>query len=331
MHQLQQIAPAAYVRHPIHANDRVWAESNCYVDLWIELLHARGFDPYAALPFTVSVDFEGDQWTFFKFPLADLYSLYGIEVIELNIWRRLIRHIDEQLAMGRPSIVEVDAFHLPDTIGTSYHTEHVKTSIAVQALDLASRRLGYFHNAGYYELEGGDFAGLFRLEGDPLGGEPLPPYVEVAKFDRRPPLPGRVLVAASLDRLADHLARRPAGNPFHRYAAQFPADLESLTGASLATFHQYAFATFRQCGAAFELTATYLRWLLENGEHGLEPMAAACDVIATTTRALQLKTARFCNTNRSFDPAPMLDTIAAAWDQTMIGLTERYGAVAHRC
>ena len=26
----------------------------------------------AALPFTLTVDLEGDQWTFFKFPLADL-------------------------------------------------------------------------------------------------------------------------------------------------------------------------------------------------------------------------------------------------------------------
>ena len=43
-----------------------WVEKNCYVDVWIELLHALGLEPLAMLAFTVAVDFEGDQWTFFK-------------------------------------------------------------------------------------------------------------------------------------------------------------------------------------------------------------------------------------------------------------------------
>jgi hypothetical protein len=37
----------------------------------------------------------------------------------------------------------------------SYQREHVKTSIAVQAIDLASNRLGYFHNTGYHQLTAG--------------------------------------------------------------------------------------------------------------------------------------------------------------------------------
>ena len=73
------------------AADRAWPESNCYVDLWIELLHAAGAEPLAALRFTLAVDVEGDQWTFFKFPLADLEALYGVSVFELNVWRPLVR------------------------------------------------------------------------------------------------------------------------------------------------------------------------------------------------------------------------------------------------
>ena len=42
----------------------------------------------------------------------------------------------EQLALGRPAIVEVDAFYLPDTAGTSYRAAHVKTSIGIQAIDV---------------------------------------------------------------------------------------------------------------------------------------------------------------------------------------------------
>ena len=52
---------------------------------------------------------------------------------------------------------------------------------------------------------------------------------------------------------------------------------------------------------------------------GLEPIAAACDVIATTTKALQFKTARFVSTGRSFDASMLLDTMAAAWDHATVG------------
>jgi hypothetical protein len=328
--QLWPLDPATYARHPLHQGGRAWPESNCYVDLWVELLHTSGAEPLAALPFTFVVDTEGDQWTFFKFSLADLYALYGVEVFELNVWRSLIAHIEEQLALGRPTIVEVDAFYLPDTAGTSYRAEHVKTSIGVQALDAGARRLGYFHNAGYYTLEGTDFAGVFRLEGHLTDPEYLPPYVEVAKLAPRPRHAGRALVAGSLELLGGYVARRPHDNPFRRYATRFPADVEWLAGQPLAQFHRYAFGTFRQCGAAFELGGAYLRWLQASGERGLEQVTAACDLIATTAMTLQFKTARRVNANRPFDPAPMLETMAGAWDETMMRLTERYGALAHQ-
>ncbi len=157
-------AQAAQSRHAIHVGDRVWPESNCYIDLWIELLHARGLDPVAALAFTITADVEGDQWTFGKFPHADLRALYGIDIIELNVWRPIVGHLEEQLAMARTPIVEVDAFYLADTAGTSYRAEHVKTTIAIRALDSDARRLGYWHNSGAYELSGEDFNGIFNLE-----------------------------------------------------------------------------------------------------------------------------------------------------------------------
>jgi hypothetical protein len=326
--QLWSLDPATYARHPLHRSDCAWPESNCYVDLWVELLHTMGVEPLAALPFTLAVDVEGNQWTFLKFPLADLYALYGVDVFELNVWRPLIGDVEEQLALGRPTVAEVDAFHLPDTAGTCYHTAHVKTSIAIQALDAGARRLGYFHNAGYYELDGADFTGVFHLQERSTDAERLAPYVEVAKLRARPPLAGHALVAASLALLSLHLERRPHDNPFRRYGDRFSADLEGLAGGPLVQFHGYAFATFRQCGPAFEFAAAYLRWLEAHGECGLEPMAAACQLIATSAKALQLKTARFVNAGRTFDPAPIIETMAAAWDKTMTDLTARYGAPA---
>ena len=83
---------ASYQPHPLHATERTWTETNCYVDLWIELLHALGLDPLAAAAFTISTDFEGDQWTFFKFPPEDLRALYGLEVAEMNVWRPMLEH-----------------------------------------------------------------------------------------------------------------------------------------------------------------------------------------------------------------------------------------------
>ena len=84
------LTAATFVPHPLHATERSWTETNCYVDVWIEVLHALGLDPVAASAFTLSCDFEGDQWTFFKYPPEDL--------------RAPVRHRgggDEHLATGR--------------------------------------------------------------------------------------------------------------------------------------------------------------------------------------------------------------------------------------
>ena len=41
--------PATWTRPMLHAGDRVWTETNCYVDLWAELLPALGHPAEAAL------------------------------------------------------------------------------------------------------------------------------------------------------------------------------------------------------------------------------------------------------------------------------------------
>jgi hypothetical protein len=143
--------------HSLHQGERVWAETNCYVDLWIELLHGYGLDPRAALAFTVTQDFEGDQFTFFKFPLEDLEKLYGLQVQELAIYDSLEDRVRTQTQRGHTVLEEVDAFYLPDTRATSYRHDHTKTTIGVDYIDPRSRRLGYFHNTGYFVLDGEDY------------------------------------------------------------------------------------------------------------------------------------------------------------------------------
>jgi len=60
------IDPETYRAHALHSSERAWPETNCYVDLWIEVLASSGVAPEAMLGFTLTQDFEGDQFTFFK-------------------------------------------------------------------------------------------------------------------------------------------------------------------------------------------------------------------------------------------------------------------------
>ena len=65
--------------------------------------------------------------------------------------------------LADPIIVELDAWHLPDTAATSYHAEHVKTSVAAEGIDRQGERLRYFHNRSLHELAGDDYRGVFGL------------------------------------------------------------------------------------------------------------------------------------------------------------------------
>ncbi len=58
--------PATYEPHALHGSDRTYTETNCYTDILIEFVHARGDEPLAMMGCVLPVDFEGDQWTFFK-------------------------------------------------------------------------------------------------------------------------------------------------------------------------------------------------------------------------------------------------------------------------
>jgi hypothetical protein len=310
--------------HALHHGTRAWVETNCYADLWIALLHALELEPLACLGCTVAVDFEGDQWTFFKPSHADLYRLYGVDVQELTLWRSLEAHTVEQVQRGRVVLIEVDSFHLPDTAATDYRTRHTKTTIGIAAIDPDRGRLGYFHNAGYFELGPDDYAGVLPGRDGVVGA--LPPYVEFVKLDGRRRLPEAALVETSLALLAGHLARAPRVNPVATFAARFRDDLAQLRGRAPDAYHGYAFATLRQLGGALELAAHHLRWLECHGEHGLGAVAANLETVSTTAKAMLLKTARAVATDRPVDFGPMLATMQASWERGLAQLHARYGA-----
>lgn len=305
-----------YRRHPLHGDNAAWPEKNCYADLWIGFLHTLGLEPLAMLPFTVAVDFEGDQWTFFKPPLEDLRSLYGVDVQELTVWRPLIEHAQEHLQAGKLISTETDAYWLPDTAGTDYRRSHTKTTILMAELDLAGERLGYFHNAGYYELSGEDFRQLFRLDAAPDPAH-MPFFAEVVRIDRLVRHPASELSDLSFGLLRRHFAWRPRSNPFSRFAARIEKDLPGMREKGLAHYHQWAFASVRQAGAAYELLAANLRWLASQGYPELMGAAERFDAIGQANKGLILKGARAVGAGRPLNADEMLQGMAADWERGM--------------
>jgi hypothetical protein len=306
--------PDTYRSHTLHAHERTYVETNCYTDILIEMLHARGDEPLAAMGCAMRMDFEGDQWTFLKPAPEDLETLYGIDIHEMQPYRPLPEQIAEQLEQGRTLIVELDSWYLPDTAATSYRSAHVKSSVVAEAIDRGGERLRYFHATGLHELQGEDYRGVFRL-GRPFSADVLPPYTELVRFDVGPRLERDALLSASRELLVRHLARRPVSNPFARFAARLERDLPELLSGDAERYHDYAFATVRMAGSAFEVASSHVDWLLG------EPAAATSEAfgrIVSGCKALSLRLAR----RRDFDPAPTLATLASAWDEAMARLDE---------
>jgi hypothetical protein len=318
---LPQLNANQYSRSVLHSEGCVWVEKNCYVDIWIEVLHALRLEPRAVLPFTVAIDFEGDQWTFFKPPHDELRELFGLDVQELNVWRPLIDHAVEHLAAGRLISTEADAFWLPDTSGTDYRRQHTKSTIVLADIDVEQQRLGYFHNAGYFELSGEDFVQTFRV-GFPHDPTFMPLFAETVRLERAVHRPDAELLGMSRKLWLKHLPRVPRTNPIQRFQQRFDAELTFMHERGLPYYHAWAFATTRQLGASFELAACNLRWMQQLGQPGLDDAIAAFDVIAGNCKSFILKGARAVNSKRAFDGAAMFGEMSGAWERGLASLAQ---------
>jgi len=319
---LPNLDPAQYVRHALHGEHNVWVEKNCYIDLWIELIHALKLEPLAMLPVTLAIDFEGDQWTFFKPSHDELRELYGLDVQELTVWKPLIEHAMEHLAAGKLISTEADAFWLPDTAGTDYRTQHTKTTIVLNDLDIQNQRLGYFHNAGYYSLQGDDFENTFRLLA-PRDPQFMPLFAELVRTDRIVTRTANDLAQRSWQLLQKHFARIPHSNPVVKFRDRFATDLEVMQEKGLHYYHAWAFAATRQLGAAFELAAANLRWLEKHDHSGLEATALCFDDISNANKTFILKGARAVNSKKAIDMAATFDGMTLAWARGMENLALR--------
>jgi hypothetical protein len=312
---------AAYARHALHSEQRVWLEKNCYIDIWIELLHALRLEPQAMLGSAVALDFIDDQWTFLKPSHAALWTLYGIDAQELTCWRPLLDHAREHLAAGRLISTEADAWWLPDTVGTDYRRQHTKSTIVIDAIDFAAGRLSYFHNAGYYTLDGEDFRQLFRTAAEP---DPafMPLFAEWISIDRRVARPASELAALAQSELRTQVARMPRDNPITRYAARWLAEAPQIHQLGVAHYHAWAFANTRQLGASMELAQLHLDWLQAAGVAQHAAASQAAGRIAAACKTLILKGARSAATGKTQGLPEILGQMALDWQQFRSGLQQ---------
>jgi Domain of unknown function (DUF1839) len=303
---------ATYQRHPLHAEPMVWVEKNCYIDVWIELLHALGLDPLPALAFTLAIDFEGDQWTFFKPSHQELWQLYGIDVQEMNVWRPLIDHAVEHLTAGKLISTEADAYWLPDTAGTDYRAAHTKSTIILNDIDVEARRLGYFHNASYYALNGEDFNKLFRLDAPP---DPafMPLFAEQVRIDRMVHRSEPDLAQLSIRMLESTVQRLPRANPVTAFSERLMSEFQVMPGKGLNYYHAWAFANTRQLGAAFEVGGLFLAWIQHHGMPNVEAAVAAATRLSAACKTLILRGARSATTGKTQGIEDLLRSMAADW------------------
>ncbi|NPD65153.1 DUF1839 family protein [Lichenicola cladoniae] len=312
----------SFVGHPLHDSARSWPETNCYIDLWIEVLASLGEMPEAAFGFTVLQNFEGDQFTFSKLIPEDLRRLYGLTVQELSVYRTLEDHTALHVGRGEIVLLEVDAFWLPDTAATTYRQVHTKTTIAIDVCDLAAQECGYFHNAARAVLGGDDYLGAFRLRPE-FRSEPdlLPPYLEtVTQCVRHRDIGSKQEVA--LDILRGHLPRRPEQNPFSAWRAVFSDHVEDLL-QSPERFHDYAFHFPRLAGSNFELLGSHVAWL---GGNALQPVVEACERLAQTTKILQFRLARSVARRRPDPCTECFDKLEADYETALSKLAQWAGA-----
>lgn len=308
------LLPTTYRPHPLHDPQRTWQATNCYVDIWIEILSHVGWPPEPAGLCALSADCLPREWAFLKYQTDDLRLLYGIHVAEIDVWRPVQDHVEEHLSAGNLVTVETDSWFLPDTDGISYRTEHTKTTIVPVEMDPAGRTLTYFHNEGLYELGSDDFDGALARAGS---GTQVPmPYMELIRFDRadrdEAALAGRALLLAR-----DHLARRPDDNPAIRLAAVVTRGLPILAERGMPYFYAFSFATTRQLGLTAQNAADGLAWLADAQPAGVDAALARESAgryreVSEQAKKLQFSLARAAS-GRVRDVSGALGALAKNW------------------
>jgi hypothetical protein len=298
--------------------DRIWPETNRYTDLWIGVLAALRLNPSACLPYTLAVDFLDDQWTQFRPSHDDLYTLYGIEVQTLHLWRPLIDHLHEQLSAGRLVILDVPARGLPDGAGGLLHPRRATETIVINEIDTQREHLGFFHRTDYRVLQGTEYRRLLHPDSAPEAEALLgrAEVIDLHNLVRRPP---ETLRHLSHQLLEKYLQRVPTRHPLRRWKRRFAGEVTPLLASGPTHYQYWADAGPHQLGAAFELAAFYLVWIA-GGTAGTAHLVQAADAfrqLSVLARSLLLKGARSVVNGQPFSEHDLIERMTRHWSRGM--------------
>ena len=322
--QLFALDATKYVPHSLHGGDRTWTETNCWLDMMIEVLHiveagpggSGGLHAQHRLrrrtvdPVQVSRPRTFAPSTGWRWPRCTCGA--PPSTTSKSNWPWAASAVWRSTPGSCPT---------PQASPTKRRTP--RPAIVPQMLDRTGRKMGYFHNAGYFEVSGDDFDGLFYLAGL-TDAYVLPPYMETIRLDRIRHISDDDLTAAALALTREHLARRAVTNPLIGFRERLMADLPWLVAGGDEAFHPYAFATCRQCGATAELAASFVDWLGTHASVDLGDAAANLRVVAECAKSLQFILARLAH-GRSVDPTGPLEEMERAWGAAIDALVAHYG------
>lgn len=332
----------AHQQHRLHQDDSAWSNSNCYVDVWLELLPLYGLNPAPALACAFGAEFIGDQWEFLKISATDLRELYGLKVGEYDTWRPLLDHVQLQLDLRNVCLIEVDAYFLPDTAGVSYRSGHTKTTIAPLALNREEKTVRYLHNDSLFTLNGADFDGIFGPEAE--HGLVPRPYVELVRTQQLKHDDEATLRQTAAKLLRGYLDAAPAQNQVAALNRHITASLPELASGGMELFHGFTFATTRQLGITAMFAAEFCRWFDGASE---EPAAVASesfavaevspqsplsraeqafDAVSLGAKSLQFKLARAA-AGRTINVAELMTSLEEQWALGLDAVREHLGSL----
>jgi hypothetical protein len=310
------VSPDGWRQSRLHALDRDWPETNCDLDLWIELAASRDLQPEALLGFAVAQDFTVDQFAMLVPPKEELERFYGASIRPLALYGRFEDHFVAQVADGACVMLETDSYYLPDARGVAYRRRHIQSTIAIAAIDPARRTLDYFHNQGFWRLEGEDYDMIVHRPPHLQLDEIVPPHAETIRFEFEP-LRGAALRSAAAERLRFRLSRAPRRDPVALFGTTLAAKAEALAGAGENAFHDWAFHTVRQLGAAFELLGDHVAWL---DDRAFAAARENCKRVSSGAKALQFQLARAIMRGRTPDIGALVAEISAARGAALAGV-----------
>ena len=283
----RDLDPATYRRHAVHGDGRIWAETNCYVDIWIELLHALGPRAGGRAAVHARDRLRGRSVDVLQVSAAAICSSCTASTCRNSPSGGPLVGAHRGAGRAGPAGARRARLVLPARHGGHRRTARPREVDRRRDGD-RSRACGSSATFTARAITSSRATtSPPRSACDDADPARLPPYVEFVKTHDAP----------SPDAARRDLGRSAAAPPARGAARQPVRSLRAAVRArprrrssprTSSSSISTSFATLRQFGACFELSATYLRWLAAQGETGLEDAAAAFRTISESREAISI-------------------------------------------